>query len=292
MNKKKSAGKASAGKKKGNVVSLDSLPSMQSMEGLLAGIGIGMGKRMRNDALDKAQQIMYDAWDAETRQQGAALAIKALEVSADCADAYVFLAQETAKSLDEAIQLYRKGVQAGERALGKKTFKNDAGYFWGLLETRPYMRARAGLAQCLWDAGCREEAVLHYWDILRLNPNDNQGIRDMLMPSLIEMGRDEDAEKLFGQFKDDGMAVWMYSRALLEFRKNGDSPDAVKSLKAALRENKHVPGYLLCRRKMPVHLPEHYGFGDENEAILYAYGNMGAWMSTPGAFVWLAGRVR
>jgi len=269
---------------------VESLPSLQSMEGLLAGIG-GMG-RGRRSAVDEAQEIMYDAWEAPTRQRAVALAKKALAISADCADAYNLLAEEMAQSLEEAIELYRKGVEAGERALGKKAFKEDVGSFWGLLETRPYMRARAGLAQCLWEAGQREEAVEHYWDLLRLNPNDNQGIRDLLMPCLIELDRDEDAEKLFKQYEEDGMAVWMYSRALLDFRKHGDSPSAVKSLKAALDENKHVPPYLLGRKKMPRYLPDHYGFGDENEAVLYVHGNKAAWKATSGALEWLAAKVK
>jgi len=45
---------------------------------------------------------------------------KALLVSADCADASVFLAEVTAGTLQEAIDFYRQGVEAGERALGKK----------------------------------------------------------------------------------------------------------------------------------------------------------------------------
>jgi len=199
MSKKKPAKKKKTAKKKtkqgvSNSASVESLPSLQSMEGLLAGLG-GMG-RGRRSAVDEAREIMYDAWEAPTRQRAVALARKALEVSPDCADAYNLLAEETPKSLEEALELYRKGVEAGERALGKKAFKEDVGYFWGLLETRPYMRARAGLAQSLWEAGQREEAVKHYWDLLRLNPNDNQGIRDLLMPCLIELGRDEEAERL------------------------------------------------------------------------------------------------
>ncbi len=79
------------------------------------------------------------------------------------------------------------------------------------------------------------------------------------------IGSDKDAEKLFKQF-DDGMATWMYSRALLDFRKLGDSPKADASLKAALAENKFVPFYLLGRRKMPRNLPDRYGFGDDTEA--------------------------
>lgn len=267
---------------------LSSLPSPRAMEGMMAAF-FGGGKR---SAVDMAQEIMYDAWEAGTRQRRVALAKKALEISPNCADAYVLLAEETAASLDEGIELYRKGVEAGERALGKKVFKEDVGYFWGLLETRPYMRARAGLAQRLWETGKHEEAVEHYRDMLRLNPNDNQGIRDLLMPCLIELDRDEDAERLFEQYGDDGMAVWMYSRVLLDFRRHGDSPAAKKSLKAALKENQNVPAYLLGRKKMPRALPGLYGFGDENEAVLYAHGNKAAWESTPGAVEWLAAAVK
>lgn len=267
----------------------ESLPSLQSMERLLSGLsGMGRGKR---SAVDEAQEIMYEAWEAPTRQRAVALARKALEVSADCADAYILLAEEASKSLEEAIELYEKGVQAGERALGKKRFKEYVGHFWGLLETRPYMRARSGLAQCLWAAGKRAEAMEHYWELLRLNPNDNQGIRYLLMPCLIELGRDEDAEKLLHQYEEDSAAVWIFSKVLLEFRKHGDSPTSSKLLQEALAENKHVPSYLLDSKKMPRNLPDYYGFGDENEAVLYAYGNKGAWKATPGALEWLAARI-
>lgn len=264
-------------------------PSMQSMEGIFADIGLGAGQ---SDAVAEAQQLMYDAWEAPTRQRAVVLAKKALSISPDCADAYTFLAEQTAKSVEEAIDLYTKGVEAGVRAIGKQAFIEDVGHFWGLLETRPYMRARAGLAECLWADGRREEAVAHFQDLLRLNPNDNQGIRDLLMPRLIELGRDKDAEKLLKQFDDDGMATWMYSRALLDFRKHGDSSKAGAALKAALAENKFVPSYLLGRKKMPRNLPDHYGFGDDSEAVTFAYGNMAAWRSTPGALEWLAAKLK
>src|SRR5215217_8161002 len=93
-----------------------------------------------------------------------------LKVSPDCADAYVLLAEEDAGSLEEARELYQKGVEAGERALGRETFEEEAGHFWGILETRPYMRARQGLAVCLRELGEREEAIEDYREMLYLNP--------------------------------------------------------------------------------------------------------------------------
>jgi tetratricopeptide (TPR) repeat protein len=148
------------------------------------------------------------------------------------------------------------------------------------------------LAQCLWAAGHRDEAVAHLQDMLRLKPNDNQGIRDLLMPCLIVLGRDKEAEKLFKQFDEYSMAAWMYSRALLDFRKHGDSLIATASLKAAVAENKFVPAYLLGHKKMPRNLPDHYGFGDTDEAVIYANKNIVAWQETPGALQWLAAKLK
>ena len=69
------------------------------------------------------------------------------------------------------------GLAAGERAVGRRVFVEDAGDFWLIFETRPYMRARAALAATLWRLGRREEAVEHQRELLRLNPRDNQGLR-------------------------------------------------------------------------------------------------------------------
>jgi tetratricopeptide (TPR) repeat protein len=99
------------------------------------------------------------------------------------------LAMETASSSDEALRLYRQGVEAGEKALGKAAFRDDVGSFWGILETRPYMRARQGLAEALWTTGLRDETAEHYQDMLRLNPNDNQGIRYLLLDCLLALTR-------------------------------------------------------------------------------------------------------
>ena len=133
--------------------------------------------RQTNNATDKAQQVMYNAWEQTDPSKRIALALKALALSPLCADAYVLLAEESAQSAEEALEYYRRGVEAGERALGPKGFKEYEGHFWGFLETRPYMRARAGLAATLNLLGDIRAAIAHYQDMLRLNPNDNQGIR-------------------------------------------------------------------------------------------------------------------
>lgn len=253
----------------------------------LARSGGRVPSRPARGPVEEAQDIMYEAWDAQGARR-VALARKALEVSLDCADAYVLLAEETARSLGEARKLYEQGVAAGERALGERMFREEAGNFWGILPTRPYMRARAGLALCLWALGERGAAVQHYQEMLRLNPNDNQGVRDMLANCLLELGRDDELGQLLKDYKEDASATWLYTWALWRFRQEGDGAEARQRLKAALKQNPHVPDYLLGRKRLPRELPALIGLGDEDEAVAYAAVAISNWRSTPGALDWLA----
>ena len=192
------------------------LPDRRAMESFLAAIA---GRR-GDDATAKAQDVMYEAWERTTSRSRIALARKALGISPLCADAYVLLAEE-ARSVEEARDYYAKGVEAGELALGPGGFKQYAGHFWGFLETRPYMRARAGLAGTLVKLGDVAGALAHYRDMLKLNPNDNQGIRYVLAGCLLRQGDDSALKELLAAH-EDGSAFWLYTRALVAFRESGD----------------------------------------------------------------------
>ena len=240
--------------------------------------------------LERAQDVMYEAWGA-TGERRVELARKALEISPDCADAYVLLAEETAKSPQEAKELYEQGVAAGERALGPEFFEENAGHFWGLLETRPYMRAREGLAHVLWALGERQGAVEHFEEMLRLNPGDNQGIRYALARYLLPMGDDERLRRLLDRYPDDASAEWLYVRALSLFRAGGESPEANDALLKALGANPFVPVYLFGLEELPDRPPAYHGFGDENEAMLYVGYAGQTWFETPGAVEWFARRL-
>ena len=237
--------------------------------------------------LERAQDLIYEAFETESPRKRVQLAKKALKVSPDCADAYVLLAEEEAGSLEEARELYQKGVEAGERALGRETFEEEAGHFWGILETRPYMRARQGLAICLWELGEQEEAIEHYREMLDLNPGDNQGIRYELAGHLLDEEMDEELGELLERYEGDASALWVYTRALWRFRKEGDTEEATAALKEAIETNPYVPLYLLGHKSLPGALPELIGFGDESEAVAYFARALTGWLRTPQALEWL-----
>lgn len=241
-----------------------------------------------DEALDLAQEKAFDAMEAPRSRERIALAREALALSPLCGDAYLVLARETADA-NKALDLYRRAVAVGAEALGEAAFQHDVGSFWGLLETRPYMRARHELALALWRLGHREEAVGHYDEMLRLNPNDNQGIRYLLIDALLELGREAEAGAHLKRYKGDGSACWTWSAALLAFRRTGNSAAARKALAKAVEANRHVAAYLLGEKPLPPTLPGYIGVGDESEAVSYAYHAAKAWAVAPGAKEWAAG---
>lgn len=260
----------------------------QFMQQLMASTGGFVPETSPRSPLEQAQDLMYKAWESPNRTQRVKLARQALDLSPDCADAYVLLAEENARTPAEARAFYEQGVKAGERALGKEDFEEMVGHFWGVLETRPYMRARLGLAQALWALGEHQQAADHMHDLLRLNPGDNQGVRYLLATLLLQMGEDTGLETLLAQYPDDWSANWKYTAALLAFRKDGRSKQANALLKEAIQYNRFVPPFLLGRKKPPKRMPAFISPGQESEAVDYVVDAVIPWQQTPGARDWLA----
>jgi tetratricopeptide (TPR) repeat protein len=259
----------------------------RAMEGSMMDLGGMFSEPAVPSDVQKAQELMYQAWEESNPARRLALARRALKISSDCADAYVLLAEEEADTLERALSYYQKGVAGGRRALGEDYFEENSGHFWGLLETRPFMRAMEGMATCLWRLGRKEEALQTYLELLRLNPGDNQGIRYILADLLQAVNRYEALAALIKEYPDDWSAVWQYTRALLAFRQGGATNKANRALGDALKQNQHVPTYLTGEKRVPNRLPEYIGLGDEREAVAYAADHLNYWRRTPGAVEWL-----
>ena len=74
------------------------------------------------------------------------------------------------KKKDEAIKIaYKKTL--------KKFPKWPRLMEWGWLENRAYLRAIQYMGDWYWDKGENEKAIELYRLLLKLNPNDNQGVR-------------------------------------------------------------------------------------------------------------------
>jgi tetratricopeptide (TPR) repeat protein len=259
-------------------------------EGLFDGDEDRATNRPLTDA-ERAQDLAHEAIDAVGRLR-VKLARQALAISADCADAWIVLGDSMGDA-EAAIGQYERAMEAAARTLGPDRFEALAGEFWGHLDTRPYMRARLALADALAAAGRADEAVGHFQEMLRLNPGDNQGVRYLLLPLVLRLGRDAEAADLLAAYEDDVQATWPYGRALLTYRREGDSAPARRALADAVAANRHVVDFLIDPDQMPPGLPPHFALGSEEEAIAVAHELAAVVDAIPGAMDWLArnGRV-
>ena len=236
-------------------------------------------------AREEAQEMFYAALEERGRLR-IKLARDAVRRWPDCADALVLLAEEMSDPV-RSTALYRRAMEAGKRELGPAAFVEHRGHFWGVHETRPYMRARHGLAAGQWRAGEREEAIAHWQDMLELSPRDNLGLRYVVIPRLLELGRDADAAAVLAAHDEDTTALMVYIAALVSFRLHGDSAESTRRLTGAARANPHVIKYLLDPDSLPGAIPSAYRLGTEEEAIIVADHLIEAWHATTGAVEWL-----
>lgn len=181
----------------------------------------------------------------------------------------------------EAVLNYAK------KALGDAYFKENEGFFWGLIETRPYMRALTALAEAYKSTLQRDKAVHCYEQALQLCMDDNLGVRYLLCELYMELRQFDNCLALSKRFKDDRCAMMLFTKALALFMKHGSGPEAAKALKDAIKSNQHVVAYLLDHKPMPDELPSYYGYGDEAEAVLYTAQCRLLWRNSPGAMTWL-----
>jgi len=239
---------------------------------------------------ERAQESFYRALDVRGRLR-IKLARDALRLSRDCADAWVLLAEHM-PDLARRTELYREAMEAGARAHPLERGPDSEHGIWGDIEARPYMRARLGYSRCLVEAGRRGEAIEHWLEMLRLNPGDNQGIRWLAAPALIEAGRLDEAARIVRQFEGDLGCTTAYCGSLLTYARHGDGAEARVALDRALKANPHVPKYLSGKARLPENTPPHFRPGSEDEAMIVAGGLLAPWRTVPGALDWLGERLR
>ncbi len=256
---------------------------LQQMERLLS-----QTRTPRQRHADEAQQLVYDAWEAETEEREYQLMCQALELNPGNADALLYMLDRAGLEGKEQIQSLRNIVAAAEKGLGPKVFKENAGHFWGFIQTRPYMRARHRLAGCLRAAGRLEEAIAELVAMLALNPHDNQGLRYELLPAYLSLNWLESAQALLKQYDEARFnAVFAWCR-VLERLLSDDPAGAKRALAVARKQNRHMQVYIKEHRELPSQMPDSYAMGSPEEAICFGEVLRAAWARHPQALQWLA----
>jgi tetratricopeptide (TPR) repeat protein len=142
---------------------------------------------MEDADISRAQDLVYNGWElmAQDPREAKTCFDKAIKLDPELADAYNGLAEVAvyrgnAKAAEEH---YRKAYEKAKAGLGSEEKKAFA--WWGELETRPYMRARHGLGVLCLQTKRYDEAIGEFKALLKLNPNDNQGVRYLVAPAFL-----------------------------------------------------------------------------------------------------------
>ena len=235
----------------------------------------------QNTPAERAEALCQEAIESFGRRR-VLLAREALAEDPNHIEASILLAEST-RAIDRRIELFQSAQRAAAAAL-RDDMGQLAGDFWGIHETRPYMRACHGLAVALAEAGQVSDAIEQYREMLRLNPNDNQGVRYEIVPLLLEQDRDAEARAVLDEYPEE-TALWLYMKALVEFRRSGRSPEAKKALRAAFKANAHVP--TLMQSDEPPRMPESYALGSPEEAAICLEELESVWDETEGYLGWM-----
>ncbi|MFG0320050.1 MAG: hypothetical protein ACF8XB_22450 [Planctomycetota bacterium JB042] len=252
-----------------------------------------MFRRMRGLAdpdspSERAQELAFRAMDTDDSSEALRLAEEALSLDADCVDALHVRALSSASG-EELLERLTQAVEAGERTLGKECFTEHVGHFWGLVETRPYLRARHSLGEVQWRLGHRTEAMAQYEEMLVLCPSDNLGVRDPLIGWLLAEGELARARRVLERFEDDALATMAWAR-VAERVLADDHEGALEALATARERNPHAERFLAGRAEIRGPAPEAYRLGSPEEAVAVASALTD--ISGPGSpfRAWLAAR--
>ena len=101
--------------------------------------------------------------------------------------------KKTQKILDREETKLR--AHPGDMFTPANLFEEHAGDFWGIMDTRSYMRARYALVEALLKIktyAAVEAAHGHLMDLLRLCRSDNMGVRDLVPALKLRLGRDQE----------------------------------------------------------------------------------------------------
>ncbi|BAH77136.1 SEC-C domain-containing protein [Solidesulfovibrio magneticus] len=158
---------------------------------------------------------------------------------------------------------------------------------WGFMGNRPALRSLARLVtvSSMLDKDKRLEKVVDIY--LRLNPNDNHGMRMFKINGLLIRNNNEEAFIFSRNYPEDFDLNILLGRALALFRL-GNIENASEAVKASIEVCPKCIHYLAAKNiKQPKLSPGLISIRGADAAWFYRFAMRDAWLETNGAMEWL-----
>ena len=164
---------------------------------------------------------------------------KALKLDPDNLDAERIVVENSSKDILDMVKKLRKAVEHGTKVMKKEGWldEENIGHFWGLIETRPYMRLRHSYMTALLDCGMIGRAMEECEEMIRLCENDNIGVRYILMHIYAMLEEETKALELHKHYDEYEETQMLLPLSVLYFKKE-NFDEASKHLKRLAKANK------------------------------------------------------
>ena len=222
-----------------------------------------------DDPKFQSDDLLEEAFEATSKTKAIKLAKQALEIYPDNIDAESFIADYEEHQIKK-LEKYNNIIEHATKLLEKENIfdQENIGDFWGILETRPYMRARSKKITILIDLGRYTEAINECEEMLKLCESDNLGIRYTLIGLYCALEKFEECEKLYKKYNEDSVFM-LFPMAIMNFKK-GNYKETKKFLKDVQEINPYIIKILKNEISMQKNADdiEYYAPGSMEEASI------------------------
>lgn len=222
-----------------------------------------------NTPLDDAYELLEKAENTKNKKEAIKLAKKAYEKSSECFDAILFQCDLEEDGI-KRMKLLDKGLEFEKNRLMKEKYfdKENIGHFYGIFETRPYIRGLVAKTEYLLEDGKLRQAGNICKEILRLNQNDNMGSRYLLMAIYAALEEEKEMLNLYKKFPEENLEMLFPLFAL--YYKSGNDKKAKEYLKRIDKCNSNFVKYFDGTiKKSEKEIPGYYSRGDSSEIFMY-----------------------
>lgn len=191
-----------------------------------------------------ADDYLELAEDATAKKKKLEYLSKALELEPDNLDAAHMAAELNAKKPEDLLEELSGLLEKGTALMEKDGYFQDCmGDFWGVLETRPYMRLRHAYLELLIQCGMMRKAVSEAEEMLKLCRNDNLGVRYILMHLYAYFEDEEGAIALHKEYDEYEESQMLLPLAVLYYKK-ADFEQSLQYLRRLAKANKDTKKFL------------------------------------------------
>lgn len=176
------------------------------------------------------------------------------------------------KQIEKKLKMYKETMDKVKAYLEEENIVSDKdiGNYYGICETRPYMRTRNLYTRTLIELGRYKEALEHCKEMVKLSENDNLGVRFTLIGLYAMFEEFDKVQEVYKFYGDD--RLYMSLPLAISYYKKADYRKCKSLLKKIDTYNHYIIDYITNENGRYNHIDEafknsdSYGFGTPEEA--------------------------